>query len=104
MASPAVSTVSEEASERDAWLAELRDERRRRLERENEHLRAERARLELLLGLTLLIATDQPRAFLETLCELVCTEPSVPAWVEHRRRMQLDAQLDKVVDVLRETA
>lgn len=85
-------------------LDEYRARRNRRLELENEHLRAERLRLERLLGRALQVAvakTGVPEAaLLEVIAELEGTDLARPAYLEHRERMQRQA---RVVQVLRET-
>lgn len=71
-------------------------------------LRAERVRLERLVGRALQVAvadTDVSEpALLGVLCELERTDPSRPAYVEHRERAAAQARLERVVNVLRETA
>jgi len=71
-------------------LAAHRAARLRRLEGEVRHLRAERKRLELLLGHALRIAvggTDvSPWALLDVIAELAGTDLARPAWVEERER------------------
>lgn len=90
-----------------AALEHHRQERARRLERENEMLRGEHDRALLLLGLACkVIAKDQPLAasdVMEGLAALVGTNLSRPAWVEHRERRRLEAQGEMVLRVLRET-
>lgn len=89
-------------------LEEHRQSRLRRLERENEHLRAERVRLERLLGDTLKVAvggTDvTPSALLEVLAERRGTNLARPAYLEQRERREAEHRMDTVVRVLRETA
>jgi hypothetical protein len=74
-------------------LEEHRAERRRVLEGENEHLRAERLRLERLVAdaLTVAVAGTEvsPTALLELLAEAQGTNLARPAFVEHRERMRV---------------
>lgn len=90
------------------WLAAHRMERLQSLERENEYLRAEHLRLEALLALALQIAVSgtrvSPSMLLHVLCALLETNPARPAFVEHRKRRELDAIEDPVLRVLRETS
>jgi hypothetical protein len=89
-------------------LGEYRRERSARLERENEHLRDERIRLERLLGLACRAAVAgsdvSESAFLGVLCGLAGTDPSRPAFIERREREEAEARMAHVVEVLRETA
>lgn len=91
-----------------AELDRYREERRRRLERENELLAAERRRLEGLLADALVVATAgtgvTPTALLEVLAAARGTNPSRPAYVEHREQEAARAQAARAVAVLRETA
>lgn len=91
-----------------SWLANYRVDRLARLERENEHLRAEQLRLTRLLGRALQVAvsgtaTTVP-ALLGVLCEFEGTDPARPAFMEHRERMASKARIDQLVKVLRDTA
>ena len=87
-------------------LAEYRLRRNRRLERENEHLRAERLRLERLLAVALRVAVGKHdiTPLLEGIATLLGTNLARPAWVEHRDRATAEARLERVVAVLQETA
>ena len=88
-------------------LVAHREKRNRRLERENESLRADLLRAERLLGRALQLAVAgtgvSESALLVVICELERTNSARPAYVEHRERMQARARTDKVVRVLRET-
>jgi hypothetical protein len=89
-------------------LAEHRRERNAHLERENERLHGERIRLERLLALALQVATGgttvAPTSLLGVLCELAGTNPARPAYVERRERQEAETRMERVVQVLRETA
>ena len=90
------------------WLAAYRVDRLAKLGRENEHLRAEQLRLIRLLGRALEVAVGKTNvtvpALMGVLCELEGTNPSRPAFVEHREHMEQEARVDRLVKVLRETA
>jgi hypothetical protein len=85
-----------------------RSERARRLERENEHLRDERIRLERLLADALEVAVAgtnvTPTALLEVLAERRGTNLARPAYVERREAHESAVQMEMVVRVLRETS
>lgn len=89
------------------WLAEYRVERLQKLERENEYLRAEQMRLIRLLGRALQVAVAKTKAsaseLLDVLCALENTNPARPAYVEHRKRMESEVHVNRLVEVLRET-
>lgn len=90
-----------------AQLERHRLERLRRLERENEMLRADRDRVERVLALCLQVAVGEtgadPLALLEVLYAFIGSDPARPAWVEHRERMTAKAQGEMVLRVLQET-
>jgi hypothetical protein len=86
-------------------LEEHRSERAQRLERENEHLRAERIRLERLLADALTVAVAgtgvSPTALLDLFGALRETDLARPAFIEHRERMRVRAV---TLRALKETA
>ena len=89
-------------------LQEYRRERLQWLERRCDFLEGERRRLEWLLGYALEVAVTQtattPMALLEVLCELMPTAPSRARYLEERERSRNELRLERVVEVLRETA
>lgn len=88
-------------------LVEYRRERLARLERENEHLRADCVRLERLLGVALTVAVGgtgvSPWALLEVIAALAGTDPARSAWAEARERRDSERAIADLVRVLRET-
>lgn len=89
-------------------LHEYRAERNRKLERENEFLRAERSRLEGLLADALAVAVGgtvvDPLVLLDVLAERRGTALDRAAFIEHREPRADEAALHRVLHVLRETA
>jgi hypothetical protein len=96
------------AAVRDRFTEEDRADRLRHLERQNEFLRGERARLEFLLGLAcrcVVAGTGVAEgAFLEALCELADTDPAKAAFLDERERARAPTETDVVLRVLQETA
>jgi hypothetical protein len=95
-------------STQDFDLDEYRRERAARLERENDHLRAERDRLLQLLAEALRVAvagtTVTPTALLDVLGDVIGTNLGVGAFVEQRERREARWLLERTIQLLRETA
>jgi hypothetical protein len=89
-------------------LHEYRAKRNRKLEREVDVLRAERDRLVLLLGWALKVAAGgtevEPTTLLDILCVFLGTDPAKLALDERNDRRERERKMDRLVEVLRETA
>lgn len=91
----------------DDGRAEYRAERSGRLERENEFLRGERKRLEVLLADALRVAVAgtpvSALSLLEQLAGLNGTDLARPAFVVRQERRQVALTRERLLSVLRET-
>lgn len=89
-------------------LATHQRERIRELDRRCQMLEAEERRLYRLLALALRVATREgrdcnPGALLEALCGIDGSNPARPAWVEERDVERSAAEIERLVQLLRET-